>query len=50
MHVFGEGIDRAAEKGGYAVKSTLDKIDSLKDQPFSPKEVIASAILMQLWE
>ena len=50
MHVFGEGIDRAEERGGYAVKSTLDKIDSLKDQPFSPKEVIASAILMQLWE
>ena len=50
MHVFGEGISRAEERGGYAVKSTLEKIDSFKGQPFSPKEVIASAILIHLWQ
>ena len=50
MHVFGEGINQVEERGGYAVKSTLKKIDSLKGHPFSPKEVTASAILMQLWD
>ena len=29
MHVFGEDISRAEEKGGYAVKSTLEKINSM---------------------
>ena len=49
MHVFGEGI-QVEERGGYAVKSILEKIDSFKDQLFCPKEVIASAILLQLWQ
>jgi hypothetical protein len=50
MHVFGAGINEAEERGGHAVKSMLEKIDSLKGQPFSPKELIASAILIQLWQ
>ena len=50
MHVFGEGISRAGERGGHAVKSAIKKIDSYKGQPFSPKEVIASATLIQLWQ
>ena len=45
MHVF-----RAKERGGHAVKSALKEIDSYKDQPFPPKEVISSAILIQLWQ
>ena len=50
MHVFGEGINRAEERGGYAVKSVLEKIYSFNGQPFSPKEVILSAIVIQLWQ
>ncbi|CAB3978326.1 steroid 17-alpha-hydroxylase 17,20 lyase-like [Paramuricea clavata] len=50
MHVFGAGINDAEERGGHAVKSMLEKIDSMKGQPFSPKELIESAILIQLWQ
>ena len=50
MHVFGEGIDKAEERGSHAVNSTLEKIKCLGDRPFSPKKLIASAILIQLWQ
>jgi cytochrome P450 len=50
MHVFGAGINETEERGGYAVNSMLEKINCLKDQPFSPKELIESAILIQLWQ
>ena len=50
MHVFGEGIDKAEERGSHAVNSTLEKIKCLEDRPFSPKNLIASAILIQLWQ
>ena len=50
MHVFGAGINETEERGGHAVNSMLEKINSLKDQPFSPKELIESAILIQLWQ
>jgi hypothetical protein len=50
MHVFGAGINKAEERGGHAVNCTLEKIECLKGQPFSPKELIASAILIQLWQ
>jgi cytochrome P450 len=50
MHVFGTGIEQAEGHVGHAVRSVLDKIESLKGQPFSPKDLAASAILVQLWE
>ena len=50
MHVFGSGIDKVEERGSHAVNCTLEKIKSLKDRPFSPKKLIASAILVQLWQ
>ncbi len=50
MHVFGAGINKAQERGGHAVKCVLEKIEFLNGKPFSPKELIASAILIQLWQ
>ena len=50
MHVFGAGINKAEERGGHAVKCTLEKIECLNGKPFSPKELIASAIMIQLWQ
>ena len=50
MHVFGAGVKKAEERGSHAVKCTLEKIECLKGQPFSPKELISSAILIQLWQ
>ena len=50
MHVFGAGANKAEERGSHSVKCTLKKIECMKGQPFSPKEVIASAILIQLWQ
>ncbi|XP_028400019.1 cytochrome P450 2C31-like [Dendronephthya gigantea] len=50
MHVFGTGIEKAEEKVGFAVRSALERIESLNGQPFSAKDLAASAILIQLWE
>ncbi len=50
MHVFGAGINKAEERGGHAVKCTLEKIECLNGNPFSPKELVASAIMIQLWQ
>ena len=50
MHVFGSGIDKAEERGSHAVNFTLEKIKSLQDRPFSSKKLIASAIIIQLWQ
>ena len=43
MHVFGSGIEQATE---HAMK----EIDSKKGQPFSPRGVLESSILVQLWD
>ncbi|XP_046852388.1 steroid 17-alpha-hydroxylase/17,20 lyase-like [Xenia sp. Carnegie-2017] len=50
MHMFGAGIDAAEKRGNHAVRSTMEKIYSLKDQTFSPKDIISSAIIVQLWQ
>ncbi|XP_046852391.1 cytochrome P450 2D6-like [Xenia sp. Carnegie-2017] len=50
MHVFGEGIHEAEERGNHAVKCTLDEIKSFEGRSFSPKKLIASAIILQLWQ
>ena len=50
MHVFGAGIKAAQERGLHAVTCTLEQIKTLKDQPFSPQEIIGSAIMVQLWQ
>ena len=50
MHVFGSGIDKIEEQGSHAVNSALEKIKCLQERPFSPKKLIASAIIIQLWQ
>ncbi|XP_046852393.1 cytochrome P450 2D4-like isoform X2 [Xenia sp. Carnegie-2017] len=50
MHVFGAGIKAAEERGLHAVACTLEQIKTMKDQPFSPKNIIGSAIVVQLWQ
>ena len=50
MHVFGSAIEKAAERFGHAVNASMKEIDSKKEQPFSPRGVLESSILVQLWD
>ena len=50
MHVFGSGIEQAAERFGHAVNASMKEIDSKKEEPFSPRDVLESSILVQLWD
>ena len=50
MHVFGSGMEQAAERVEHAVNSTMKEIDSKKGQPFSPASLLESSILVQLWD
>ena len=49
MHVFGSGIEQATERAAHAVNVAMKEIDSKKGQPFSPRGVLESSILVQLW-
>ena len=50
MHVFGSGIEQATERVGHAVNAVMKEIDSKKGQPFSPRGLLESSILVQLWD
>ena len=50
MHVFGSGIEPAAERVGHAVNAAMEEIDNKKGQPFSPRGLLESSILVQLWD
>ncbi len=50
MHVFGTGTEEAEERMRHAVEIALCEIENMKGQPFSPKELLESSILVQIWE
>ena len=50
MHVFGAGAEEAEDRMRHAVETALHEIDNMEGQPFSPKELLESSILVQLWE
>ena len=49
MHVFGSGIQQATERVGYSVNIAIKEIDNKKEKPFSPKKLLESSILVQIW-
>lgn len=49
MHIFGSGMDKAADRARHAVDLTIEQIESKPDQPFSPKEFLDNAIIAQIW-
>ena len=50
MHVFGSGIEQTTERVRYAVNIAMEEIDSKEGQPFSPRNLLESSILVQLWD
>jgi cytochrome P450 len=50
MHVFGAGVEQASERAGHAVNIAIKEIDSHEGKPFSPRGILESSILVQLWE
>lgn len=49
MHLFGTGVEQATERTVYAVSIAIDEINSKEGQPFSPRLLLESSILVQLW-
>lgn len=49
MHVFGSGMENAADRARHAVDLTIEQIERKHGQPFSPKEFLDNAILAQIW-
>ncbi|CAB4022094.1 steroid 17-alpha-hydroxylase 17,20 lyase-like [Paramuricea clavata] len=50
IHVFGAGIEQVSERAGHSVNIAIKEIDSHEGKPFSPRGILESSILVQLWE
>ena len=50
LHVFGAGIEDAEERVGHAVENLITEIEALNGESFSPKDLLAKAIVCQIWE
>ena len=50
MHVFGPGIEQTTERAGHAVNLAMEEIDSKEGQPFSPRDIFESSMVVQLWD
>lgn len=51
LHAFGNaGKARALLRAGHAVNIVISEIDSMEGQSFSPRKLLESSILVQLWE
>ena len=49
MHIFGSGMEKAADRARHAVDLTIEQIECKPNQPFSPKEFLDNAIIAQIW-
>ena len=50
MHVFGSGIEQTTKRAGHAVNLAIEEIDSKEGQPFSPRDILESSMVVQLWD
>ena len=50
MHVFGSGIEQTTERVGHAVHTVMKEIDGKEGRQFSPRGLLESSILIQLWD
>ena len=50
MHVFGSGIEQTSERAGHAVNLAIEEIDSKEGQPFPPRDILESSMVVQLWD
>ncbi|CAB4040107.1 steroid 17-alpha-hydroxylase 17,20 lyase-like, partial [Paramuricea clavata] len=49
MHIFGAGIEQASVRAGRAVDIMMKEIENEPGRPFSPKNLLQSAIVVQIW-
>ncbi|CAB4024224.1 steroid 17-alpha-hydroxylase 17,20 lyase-like [Paramuricea clavata] len=50
MHIFGAGIEQASVRAGHAVDIAIKEIENEPGKSFSPKNLLESSIVVQLWE
>jgi hypothetical protein len=50
MHIFGVGIEQASVRAGHAVDIAMKEIENEPGKSFSPKNILESSIVVQLWE
>nr|UPI41562.1 CYP1 [Erythropodium caribaeorum] len=50
LHIFGTGIGKVEGRVTNAVHNLVRKIEKTNGEPFSPKEYVASAMLIELWK
>ncbi|CAB4017596.1 steroid 17-alpha-hydroxylase 17,20 lyase-like [Paramuricea clavata] len=50
MHIFGAGIGQASVRAGHAVDIAMEEIENEPGKSFSPKNLLESSIVVQLWE
>ena len=50
MHTFGAGLEQAAVRAGHAVNLAMNEIEKKPDRSFSPKSILESCFVVQLWE
>ncbi|XP_028416279.1 cytochrome P450 2D3-like [Dendronephthya gigantea] len=50
LHVFGPAIEQVTDRARHAVDTMVEEIESKPGHAFSPKELMESAILVQLWK
>ena len=50
MHIFGAGIEQASVRAGRAVDIMMKEIENEPGRPFSPKNLLQSSTVVQLWK
>ena len=50
MHIFGAGIEQASVRAGHAVDIAMKEIENEPGKSFSPKHLLESSIVVQLWQ
>ena len=50
MYIFGSGIRQATERVAHAVNIAMKEIDNKKEKRFSPRKLLESSILVQIWD
>jgi hypothetical protein len=50
MHIFGAGIEQASVRAGRAVNMMMKEIENEPGRPFSPKNLLQSSTVVQLWK
>ena len=50
MHIFGAGLEQASVRAGHAVEIMMKEIENEPGKLFSPKNLLESSVVVQIWE